>query len=315
MDAFISYSMIDAATAVRLERLLANEGVTVWIDRDNIRGGGVLVAELQTALKGSKNLVLLWSSASAQSEWVMTEWTSVVNLNHQKGIAEKKGLIPCLLDDTPLELFLLRYLYCDFRRSFDDGAACLLKALKSPVVDRTPAPTPWTPSQFVEEILARQSEILGVLGSGNVARAQQLQDGVKPTVDAALRANPSDRYLLALAGYDKKNQYMIRHWEEIQTGQSPGDPALDEAAALFFKVLSVHPDDPSALNGLGSVFILRRDLDAAEFYITRALERSREENVTYLAAEEDLELVRRLRRSGSKKRPSSGSRKRAPRRT
>lgn len=37
------------------------------------------------------------------------------------------------------------------------------------------------------------------------------------------------------------------------------------------------------------------DLDAAEFYVRRALERSREENLPYAAAEHDLKLIERLK--------------------
>jgi hypothetical protein len=41
---------------------------------------------------------------------------SVVNLNHQEGNIDKTGVIPCLLDGTRLEMFLLNYVHCDFRK-------------------------------------------------------------------------------------------------------------------------------------------------------------------------------------------------------
>jgi hypothetical protein len=64
---------------------------------------------------------------------------------------------------------------------------------------------------------------------------------------------------------------------------------------LFFKALSSRPEDPSALNGLGSVFTLRGDFDAAEFYIKRSLARAREEGFDYPAAEQDLSLIQQLK--------------------
>ena len=47
---------------------------------------------------------------------------------------------------------------------------------------------------------------------------------------------------------------------------------MDEAESYFFKVLCFKPFDPSSLNGLGSVLLLERELDAAEFFIRRAIE-------------------------------------------
>ena len=230
-----------------------------------------------------------------------TEWTSVVNLNHQRTTTTSKGIIPCLLDDTPLALFLLNYVFVDFRPSFDDGLARVLEGLKGTRKDATPPPAPFQPSDFVAEIYGRQDAILAALTTNNAAQAKKLQDELTPIVDKALRAHPDDYYLVALAGYDRKNQYMIRHWDEIQAGESPKDPLLDQSMDVFLKALSIRPDDPSALNGIGSVFILRRDLDAAEFYIRRALARAKEEQLNYGAAEHDLALVRRLKKARTAK--------------
>jgi hypothetical protein len=58
----------------------------------------------------------------------------------------------------------------------------------------------------------------------------------------------------------------------------------------------VRPDDPGALNGLGSILWLRGDLDAAEFFVQRALERAQEEGLSYPYAEADLENIRREQR-------------------
>ena len=294
-DAFISHASHDMAAALHLERRLSAEGLSAWVDHDNIRSGGLLIPSLQAALQDSRNIVVLWSSAAAASAWVTTEWTSIVNLNHQRQTRVQKGVIPCRWDDTPLPLFLLNYVFCDFRTSFEDGAASLVTALRAGVTERTPPPAPYQPSDFVEQIYAGQNDVLAALAANDPATARRLQRRMNRLVDAALRARPDDRYLLALAGYDRKNQYMIRHWDAVQDGRSPKDALLHEAAEFFFKVLSMRPDDPSALNGLGSVCILRRDLDAAEFYIKRSLVRAREEGFDYPAAEHDLRLIQSLK--------------------
>jgi hypothetical protein len=303
-DAFISHASQDMAAAIRLERSLSAEGLSVWVDHDNIRAGGLLIPTLQAALQDSRNIVVLWSTAAAASAWVTTEWTSVVNLNHQKETGVQKGVISCRWDDTPLALFLLNYVFCDFRSSFENGAASLVTALRGEI-ERTPPPARYQPSDFEQQIIAGQHDVLTALAANDRATAQRVQDDLSRLVDAALRAQPGDHSLLALAGYDKKNQYLIRHWDAVQALLSPKDVLLDQAAELFFKVLSIRPDDPSALNGLGSVFILRRDLDAAEFYIKQSLVRAREEGFDYPEAEHDLRLIQYLKKPQKGRRNSA----------
>ena len=118
MDEFISYASEDKPAALRLERSLSAEGLSAWVDHENVPSGGLLIPTLQAAIQDSRNIVVLWSSAAANSAWVTTEWTSVVNLNHQKETSVQKGVIPCRWDDTPLALFLLNYVFCDFRAAW-----------------------------------------------------------------------------------------------------------------------------------------------------------------------------------------------------
>jgi hypothetical protein len=78
-DAFISYSTKDLRIVRRLHRFLESyrigqpKGrVRVFLDRTDIRGGG-LTAELREALVQSNKLVVCWSSSAADSRWVHTE--------------------------------------------------------------------------------------------------------------------------------------------------------------------------------------------------------------------------------------------------
>jgi Flp pilus assembly protein TadD len=61
-------------------------------------------------------------------------------------------------------------------------------------------------------------------------------------------------------------------------------------------VLSRYPDDPGALNGVGSVLFFLGDLKGAEFYIRRALTEAKKQGASYSAAEHDLALVSKLAR-------------------
>lgn len=46
-------------------------------------------------------------------------------------------------------------------------------------------------------------------------------------------------------------------------GRAPKDPLLNQGERHFFDALCVDPSDPSALNGLGSILMFERELDAA----------------------------------------------------
>jgi Flp pilus assembly protein TadD len=89
---------------------------------------------------------------------------------------------------------------------------------------------------------------------------------------------------------------MIKHWAAIQHRETPQDVLLEESERFFYAALSIQPDEPSALNGLGSVLILRHDLDAAEFFIRRALAKTQAQGLSYAAAEHDLQLVLRMKK-------------------
>jgi Flp pilus assembly protein TadD len=101
--------------------------------------------------------------------------------------------------------------------------------------------------------------------------------------------------IVNLAGYNLKNAYMLRHWDAIQAGRAPDDPLLAQAEQRFFETLSIDPADPSALNGLGSILMFRRDLKAAEFFVLAAIAQAHSEQMDYPAAEQDLALIRRFK--------------------
>src|SRR4030095_2926479 len=115
-----------------------------------------------------------------------------------------------------------------------------------------------------------------------------------------------------------KNAYMLEHWDAIQAGRAPRDPLLDRSERRFFETLSIDPADPSALNGLGSILLFQRDLDASEFFIRAAIAAAkRRGRATYSDAERDLALVKRFRPTSSpadqQGRSASESRPRRPR--
>ena len=59
----------------------------------------------------------------------------------------------------------------------------------------------------------------------------------------------------------------------------------------FFEALYVNPNDLSAINGLGSILFYELELDAAEFFVRKAIELSKIHHMKYDAAEQDLALI------------------------
>lgn len=299
-DAFISHSSRDDSLAARLEKRLQATGVSVWIDHTNLRRRGLLLSALQDAMSHCANVVLLWSKPAAESRYVAAEWNFAWN--------RELPIFPCMVDDTQLPLGLAGAFYCDLRSDFNAGVSQLAEEIgraapvrpAATVRASQPSPSP-DRAQTVMAIYRGQDELLAALDQGQVEGAAALQSKLDPVVDAAMRAFPHDADVLSLAGYHKKNAYQIKHWNEIQARRSPRDPLLPEAEQRFWDALKIRPDDPGALNGLGSILWLRGDLDAAEFCVKRALERAKEENLSYPYAEEDLANIRREMRARKKR--------------
>ena len=80
---------------------------------------------------------------------------------------------------------------------------------------------------------------------------------------------------------------------------------MARAERCFFQSLCVNPLDPSALNGIGSILMFERELDAAEFFQRRAISSAKREGYGYPEAEIDLKTI--LSAKGSSK--SHGSRR------
>jgi TIR domain len=124
MDAFISHSSKNHARAQRLEAALEARGLDVWLDDSEIRLGVLLSEELQTSIRESGRLVLLWSRAASASRWVNSEWLMALN--------QDVFVLPCMLDETPLPQCLQNSVYLDLRRIDDRDIDKLARAIQEP---------------------------------------------------------------------------------------------------------------------------------------------------------------------------------------
>jgi hypothetical protein len=292
--AFLSHSSHDRDAALALERGLEERGLDVWLDDSEIRLGAMLSTELQHAVLAADVFVLLWSAAAAGSRWVASEWLMA--------LLQRRPIVACVLDDTPLPQALEHLVHLDLRAAGDQAADRLARGIRAAAGTTTqPAPLlrsePPELHEAVAAIAGGQQAVLDQLGERELDQARQAQELVAAALHQARSRWPLDPVVINLDGYQLKNAFLLAHWDALQSGRAPSDPLLERSERRFLETLSIDPSDPSALNGLGSILMLRRDLDAAEFFIRAAIDAARARGLDrYEAAEQDLALVLRYQR-------------------
>ena len=293
MDAFISHSSANVEVAKRIERELEAGGLDVWLDDSELRHGVLLSSELRRQIGQTRAVLLLWSKDAARSRWVTTEWLTAIHLG--------KFIVPFAIDRTRLPQCMENDLYYRVDRVTKPE----IERLARDVRDAPDGPNRLTPmlaaqgpelSAAIGQIAGAQGEIGQLLGEWRVDEAKQRQLALTEVAKAALKRWRLDPQLQNLAAYHLKNAYMICHWDAVQAGRGPRDPLLERAERRFFGTLAIDPWDPGALNGLGSILMFRRDLDAAEFFIVAAIDEAKRRGSSYPDAEGDLELVHRYQR-------------------
>ena len=289
---FISASSSNAAVTDRLRRALVNEGLRVWSDDLEITIGSPLRRELQDAIRDSRAVVLVWSEAAARSRWVSFEILTAFHFD--------RVILPCVTDDTPLPALLSQVVYVDLRRAGDEGVSRLVRAAAEAPPHANPLPRRVSsPSPELEYAAAKLAEgqrsVVESLASGAPDVAGKIQQHFGAEMKDAEQRWPHETRILNLGGYHRKNGYTVKHWNAIQAGRPPADPLLREAEERFLDAALIDPQDVSALNGLASILILERELDAAEFFNERALEMSKRAGIPYDAAEHDRDLIRQMR--------------------
>ena len=292
MDVFISHSSADSETARRVESALRRSRLKVWLDSSKIRVGSLLRDELQTAIEGSRVVVLLWSKAAARSRWVAAEVLTAFHTG--------RFIVTCSLDAAAPPTFLENDVRVDFRK----GEQEQLKILRRAVREAPDAPNELQPvmsaqepelAEYTTKIAYAQMHELMLAGERKMDDALKLHALVDKLMRPVEKRWKLDALVLNLAGYHRKNAYMLKHWDAIQAGRPPKDRLLERAERFFFETLFVEPTNYSALNGLGSILIYERDRNAAEFFIRRAIHYAEKDGADYAEAKHDLALVLRFK--------------------
>lgn len=133
-----------------------------------------------------------------------------------------------------------------------------------------------------------ESKGVSALREDNMATADEAREESEEILTQALEAMPEDRLLLNLKGLHHKN-WAAEYDKKSMTEKV--EQQLDQAEEAYQKVIQKRPEDPGALNGMGSVLNLRKDFTAAEPYVRKALE----VEPKFKPAQRELNLIQKSR--------------------
>jgi hypothetical protein len=287
-DAFISHASANADFAGSIVKSLEADGLTAWIDSSGVRFGSLLRNQIHEAISDCRVLVLLWSKAAAESRWVMAEIFTAVYLD--------RFIVPVVLDKAALPQFLANGAYLDRKRDKDRIGPALCREVReapahtndfAPVIKgRNPAL-----ENEMDDICGGQYRVLAAI-ENDFEKAAKDNQKVGTDLRKLQKKAPLHPKVLNLAGYQCKNDFLVKHWDAIQSGRTPNGKLLRDGERYFFQSLCIDPFDESAINGLGNILFLGRDLDAAELFHRRADEVAvKRTGKHYAAAVYDLEQV------------------------
>lgn len=294
LDAFVSHSSENRAIATRVASALEDACLSIWLDDTDIHLGALLRQELRASIRRCRVLLLLWSKPAAASRWINAEWLMAYHVG--------KFIIPCTLDEEPLPHCLQPSVFLSLKRF----QLAVVRRLAQAIAEARSSPNPLLGAmrseapelrEVIHKINRGQQAMIDQLAKRKLAKAMEILRLLDAAMTHALQVWPLDPMIVNLSGYHLKNAYMVKHWDAIQAGRGPQDELLSHAERRFFEALSIDPTDPSALNGLGSILILERELDAAEFFIRTAIAATKKRGMaSYPAAEQDLRLVLHYKR-------------------
>jgi hypothetical protein len=112
-DVFLSHHSADKPWVIALKAALVERGVTVWLDRDEIRPGDLFIDALEHGVHASRSVAIVVSPGSVRSKWVKEEYHRALVLANSS--PRELRIIPCLLRDAELPGFLASRNWVDFR--------------------------------------------------------------------------------------------------------------------------------------------------------------------------------------------------------
>jgi TIR domain-containing protein len=116
-NVFLSYRSVNRGWVLNLYDLLRELGHAAFLDQVILKAGDPLIDTLQKALQTSQAGVLIWSTATSDSEWVSKEYQTLENLATSNRAFQ---FVPIRLDRSPLPPFAANRIFLDFA-DYPDG--------------------------------------------------------------------------------------------------------------------------------------------------------------------------------------------------
>lgn len=127
MKVFISYAGPDQQFADRLAEELRGSQIDVWMDGFEIQGGDNLFEKIIQGVEESDLVIIVLSEAYSKSRWSQQELSAFAM---KEVTANRLSIIPVIIEDCEIPIFLQDRMYIDFRISFDEGSKSLVAAIK-----------------------------------------------------------------------------------------------------------------------------------------------------------------------------------------
>jgi hypothetical protein len=198
MPVFISYAHSDKDFVDSLAEQLVLRNAHVWVDRWELNVGDSILNNVQNAIQDASALIVVLSKASVQSEWCKKELSAGL----MRELDERRVVVlPAILEDCEIPVFLREKMYADFRKNFDVGLRLLVDAIAKVTtsdqgrIQEPDGTTDWSVDWdfrdgLVELIFtiihASKSSPITVLTEVTVTGNQVVTDRYKKFVDAGL---------------------------------------------------------------------------------------------------------------------------------
>ena len=285
-NVFLSYRSVNRAWVLNLYDVLRELGHKVFLDQTALKAGDQLIKELQDALKTSQAGVLIWSSATQDSDWVQREYQTLERL-----AADRKGFrfVPIRLDRSTLPLFAENRIFIDFADYPDGPNGGELLRLLHAIADM---PLSEEAARFAaEQDEAAQlaaNKIRAAIDIGSEKRLMDLfqANGLPWRVTAALGCKAAEG--LTKLGRNDGSLTMLKQVEaqfprairpkQLQAlalarraAKTKNAADLDEAQAILAELYAAGERDPETLGILGRTWMDRYEIDQD----TASLQKSR----------------------------------------
>lgn len=220
---FISHNHNDKPFVRELAAKLALFGIKAWVDEFEMLPGDSLIGKVQEGMQSCEYLGAVLSKNSVESAWVNREISAALagEMEYQRVV-----VLPLLIDDCKIPLFLRDKLFADFRTDFYIGLAAILRRLLG--------------SRFTQEFL--EEDVQSYYTTRGIAISQSaFLDHVRQQTERRERAAeqvavrefvtmaPIDAVVARIGESDPKFFQLLTHvFEMVSPCASCGDPLRTE---------------------------------------------------------------------------------------